>query len=66
MVTTDFSLRQFSEHFQAKPLFQKKICQFKRHFWFLDILKMSFFEKSRPDLKTSFFFRNFYRSINFS
>jgi hypothetical protein len=41
--------------------FEKKLFHFKRPFWFLDILKMSFFEKSPPDPKTTFFFRNFFK-----
>jgi len=61
IVTNIFYPLQFSDHFQGKSLFQKKLRHFKRDFWFLDILKMSFFEKSRPDLKTTFFFRNFFK-----
>ena len=48
---------------EENHFFKKKQFHFKRPFWFLDILKMSFFEKSPPDPKTTFFFQIFFRSI---
>jgi hypothetical protein len=54
MVTNGFSLFQFSEHLQAKLLFLKNLRHSKRHFGILDILKMSFFKKSPPELESFF------------
>ena len=46
----------FSDHLQGKPLFQKKIAILKGPFGFWTFLKCPFFEKSPPDLKTTFLY----------
>jgi hypothetical protein len=55
MVTNIFLLINFHSISKQNHVFEKKRFHFKRDFSFLDIFKMSFFEKSPPDLKTTFF-----------
>ena len=55
MVTNIFLLITFQSISKQNHFFEKKLFHFKRDFSFLDIFKMSFFEKSPPDPKSTFF-----------
>ena len=65
MVTNIFLLINFQSISKQNHFFEKKRFHFKRDFSFLDIFKMSFFEKSPPDPKSTFFFQKFYENTLF-
>ena len=65
IVTNVCAPRSFSEHLQAKPLFQKKTLPILKALLVFGHFKNVLFWKKSARPENYFFFRNFYRSIYF-